>query len=157
MSLASLVSVLRSSVVSNDPTRKGEDASSRVVFGDNGRFVAYAVHTRFDAVSWFVEDTESVDEYGFFAVIRQESTIEEALHGLPCNLVTKYQRFGCWGRFALTVEDDHLTMYDSNVCDKKGHALPVMSFLSGVGSGQAKKVGLARTEDWEREFANDIS
>jgi hypothetical protein len=142
----------RLNVEQNNPARKGEDASSRLSLGENGRFVAYAVHTRFDDVSWFVEDTETLDEDGCFAVIRQESTLDAALHGLPARLIPKTQRFGCWGRFALTVEDAHLCLYDAHVCDASGHALPVMSFLPGVGSGQARQIGMARTEQWEEDF-----
>jgi len=152
MSYFSLFSAVAATVVSNDPARKGEDASSRVAFGENGRFVAYAVHTRFDAVQWFVEDTTVIDSYGFFQVIRQESTLEAALSGLPDGLVGCYERFGNFGRFALTVENDHLCVYDAYVCDDKGHAMPVFSCLQGVCGESAKKMALARIMPHEAEM-----
>jgi len=64
----------------NNPKQAGELASSKVTFG---RYAVYAVHTRFDNVSWFVADAESVDEVtGGSAIIRQESSFETAVAGL---------------------------------------------------------------------------
>lgn len=74
----------------NDPARKGQQASKRVTFGQFARYCIYAVHTRFDAVQWFVQDAHGVDEitHGVDeithgpAIIRQEDSKEAALRGL---------------------------------------------------------------------------
>jgi hypothetical protein len=71
----------------NDPTRAGQDASKRQYFGEFGRYAVFAVHTRFDAVCWFVTDAESIADAQvrageFPAVIRQEATREAAMAGL---------------------------------------------------------------------------
>ena len=62
----------------NDPTRKGELASVKVLFGSHSRYSFYAVHTRFRAVQWFIDDAEAFDAYGRCpAVIRQYDTFGE--------------------------------------------------------------------------------
>lgn len=67
----------------NDPARKGQQASKRVTFGQFARYCIYAVHTRFDAVQWFVQDAHGVDEITHGpAIIRQEDSKEAALRGL---------------------------------------------------------------------------
>jgi len=61
----------------NNPERKGERASSVVTFGDLSRYAVFAVHTRFEAVTWFVTDAEAEDEEtGAPKVIRQGDTFE---------------------------------------------------------------------------------
>lgn len=67
----------------NDPARAGQLASRRFTFGPFSRFAVAAVHTRFDAVSFFVFDAELVDELtGGPAVIRQADSLELAKVGL---------------------------------------------------------------------------
>ena len=66
----------------NDPRRPGQRASVSLTFGEFGRYMLYAVHTRFDAVSWFVQDAETPDAEGYATVIRQEPTPELAVAGL---------------------------------------------------------------------------
>jgi hypothetical protein len=67
----------------NDPTRKGELAARKHLFGDCSRYAVAPVHTRFDAVQWFVWDAElTCPETGLPEVIRQEETLAEALHGI---------------------------------------------------------------------------
>ena len=67
----------------NDPARKGELASRKVLFGDHHRYALFAVHTRFDELSWFVTDAEIIDNVtGKPAVIRQEDSPWMALDGL---------------------------------------------------------------------------
>lgn len=74
---ASLVSV------PNNSKLAGQLASTWVLFGESSRFKLAAIHTRFDAVSWFVWDADRIDEVtGCPAVIRQEPTIEAAIQGL---------------------------------------------------------------------------
>ena len=68
--------------MTNDARRAGQVAGGEEVFGEFSRFKVFAVHTRFDAVQWFVTDAEKVDDAGLPAVIRQESTREAALLGL---------------------------------------------------------------------------
>ena len=79
----------------NNPKMAGKLASSKVTFGD-GRYTVAAVHTRFDALSWFVWDSEKQDEvltwlegdldsdkkFSSDGIIRQAPTMEEAVAGL---------------------------------------------------------------------------
>jgi hypothetical protein len=74
-------------VEANDPTRAGQDASKRQYFGEFNRYSVFAVHTRFDAVQWFVTDAETITDAQVRAgqlpaVIRQETTREAAMAGL---------------------------------------------------------------------------
>lgn len=67
----------------NNPKRAGERASSLKFFGDRGRYAVAAIHTRFDAVEWFVWDAEHPNAtMNRSEVIRQEPTLEQALAGL---------------------------------------------------------------------------
>lgn len=69
----------------NNPNRAGENASfgQKLLFGPFSRYAVYAVHTRFDAVQWFVEDAEQEDENtGGPAVIRQADSFFGAIEGL---------------------------------------------------------------------------
>jgi hypothetical protein len=66
----------------NDPSRKGECAAKKRLFGDCSRYAVAPVHTRFDAVEWFVWDAEHpwIGEYGP-EVIRQAASFEDAMAG----------------------------------------------------------------------------
>ena len=65
---------------SNDPSRKGELAARKQLFGDCSRYAVAPVHTRFDAVQWFVWDAEiTCADTGLPEVIRQAETLAEAL------------------------------------------------------------------------------
>lgn len=66
----------------NDPQRAGQRASESLIFGDFSRYKLYAVHSRFNRVSWFVEDAEKPDDFGQPTVIRQEESPESAVEGL---------------------------------------------------------------------------
>ena len=66
----------------NNPDLKGSPAAKKVLFGDCSRYAVAPVHTRFDAVQWFVWDAETYDPAGIPAVIRQEDTLEAAIAGL---------------------------------------------------------------------------
>jgi hypothetical protein len=67
----------------NDPTRKGQLAASKRLFGDYRRYAVAPIHTRFDALEWFVWDAMSWEPDGTNpAVIRQASSEEEAVEGL---------------------------------------------------------------------------
>lgn len=68
--------------VANNPNVKGSLATPKERFGDHGRFAVAAVHTRFDAVEWFVWDAEETDDLGLATVIRQAATREAAVAGL---------------------------------------------------------------------------
>lgn len=72
----------------NDPSKHGQLAAKRVLFGDFSRYSIAPVHTRFDRVMWFVWDAEtvSVDGTGLPEVIRQAWTREEALRGLESEI-----------------------------------------------------------------------
>ena len=64
----------------NDPDRAGARASRLRKFGHHGRFAVYAVHTRGDAVQWFVQDAETPDPLtGLASVIGQYDDQEQAL------------------------------------------------------------------------------
>jgi len=66
----------------NNPARAGCLASRPFNHGPFGRYRIAAVHTRFDAVEWFVWDAETPDEDGYATVVRQEPTKEAALASL---------------------------------------------------------------------------
>lgn len=69
--------------LANDPTRAGQLAARKKLFGDACRYAIAPVHTRFDAIEWFVWDAELPDPLtGFPSVIRQAPTIERALDQL---------------------------------------------------------------------------
>jgi hypothetical protein len=71
------------SVPANNPSLKGSLAARKQFFGDNGRYAVAPVHTRFDAVEWFVWDAEHpLSNLSRAEVIRQADTLEEALRGL---------------------------------------------------------------------------
>lgn len=70
------------SAIINDPTRKGQLAGPTELFGDFHRYLLCPVHTRFDAIAWFVYDAEVTDEVGCPAIIRIEDTREDAMAGL---------------------------------------------------------------------------
>jgi len=67
----------------NDPTRKGQLAAPKRLFGEYHRYAVAPVHTRFGAVEWIVWDAHTWDAHGVNpAVIRQASTEAEAVAGL---------------------------------------------------------------------------
>lgn len=66
----------------NDKKKAGKLARPKITFGPHGRYAIAPVHTRFDAVQWFVWDAERPDEDGRASVIRQEDTEEKARMGL---------------------------------------------------------------------------
>lgn len=68
--------------VNNNPSLAGGFASEKLFFGEHKRYAVYAVHTRFDAVSWFVADAETPDEFGLASLVRQEPSLELAVDGL---------------------------------------------------------------------------
>ena len=68
--------------LNNNPNLAGCHASNAETFGEFGRYQVYAVHTRFDAVSWFVADAEITDALGYAEIIRQEPSYELAVAGL---------------------------------------------------------------------------
>ena len=65
----------------NEPAKAGQLAARKRLFGDCSRYAVAPVHTRFDAVQWFVWDAEQMDD-GLPSVIRQADTLESALVGL---------------------------------------------------------------------------
>jgi hypothetical protein len=71
----------------NDVTRKGQLAARKQLFGDCSRYAVAPVHTRFDAVQWFVWDAEiTCADTGLPEVIRQAETLAEALQGIDAAL-----------------------------------------------------------------------
>ena len=69
-------------MVANDVTKSGRLAGKKVTFGEFSRYAVAPVHTRFGAVSWFVWDSEAIDDItGCPLVIRQAETKDQALQG----------------------------------------------------------------------------
>jgi hypothetical protein len=67
----------------NDVTRKGQLAAPKQLFGDCSRYAVAPVHSRFDAIQWFVWDAETnCPDTGLPEVIRIEPTLSQALQGL---------------------------------------------------------------------------
>lgn len=66
----------------NHPKHAGRVASGYLTFGRHSRYSVMSIHTRFDAIEWFVKDSEKPDEYGMSSVIRQCPTLTEAIAGL---------------------------------------------------------------------------
>lgn len=79
---ASSIAAAIGAIAANDPSHKGERASRKVLFGEFNRYAVAALHTRFDAVTFFVWDAHLDDGTGRPEVIRQEDTLEAALAGL---------------------------------------------------------------------------
>jgi hypothetical protein len=74
------------SAPANNPLDAGSQASDKTFFGEFDRYALFAVHTRFDAVQWFVADAELPDPVtGKPSIIRQAATPEEAVAGLRFN------------------------------------------------------------------------
>ena len=72
-----------SSVPSNNPMLRGSLAAPKQFFGEFRRYAVAPVHTRFDAVEWFVWDAEHpLSTMQRAEVIRQAATLDEALRGL---------------------------------------------------------------------------
>lgn len=66
----------------NDPSKRGELAAPKVLFAGS-RYAVAPIHSRFDAIEWFVWDAEQVDEVTDGpAVIRQAPSLSQALVGL---------------------------------------------------------------------------
>ena len=66
----------------NNPALRGQPAARKVLFGGNSRYAVAPVHTRFDALQFFVWDAETDDGTGCPQVIRQGDTLAEVLNGL---------------------------------------------------------------------------
>lgn len=72
-----------SKALANNPALKGEPAARKQFFGPSRRYAVAPVHTRFDALEWFVWDAEhELSDMSHAEVIRQAATLEEALMGL---------------------------------------------------------------------------
>jgi hypothetical protein len=76
-------------MIINDPSRAGQLATAKEIFGEFSQYAVYAVHTRslvkmpwdVDRVQWFVVDVERCDEFGLPLVIRQGTTRDEVMRG----------------------------------------------------------------------------
>lgn len=64
----------------NNSRRAGQPASAKLLFGEFSRFAVFAVHTRFDAVEWFVTDAETVDPVtNMHAIVAQDNDPSKAI------------------------------------------------------------------------------
>jgi hypothetical protein len=70
---------MNTQTIVNDARRAGQEASKGTLHGDYNRYKVVAIHTRFDAVTWFVLDALRVDEQGLPAVVGQCDTKESAV------------------------------------------------------------------------------
>lgn len=69
--------------MTNNPKLAGQLAAKKELFGGHSRYAIAPIHTRFDAVEWFVWDAEQIDPATNKPdVIRQAPTKTEALAGL---------------------------------------------------------------------------
>ena len=76
--------------ITNDPSKAGQLADAKHVFGPRNRYAIAPVHSRFDSVGWFVWDAEKPDlqaerdpVMGYLpSVIRICNTREQAMAGL---------------------------------------------------------------------------
>jgi hypothetical protein len=73
--------------LSNDPRKAGQLAARKRLLGATGeagsRYAVAPVHTRFDAVEWFVWAADVTDPVtGLAEVIRQAASEAEAIAGL---------------------------------------------------------------------------
>lgn len=72
-----------SASLKNDPAKAGQPAAKKQFFGDHRRYAVWPIHTRFDAVEWFVADAEHpLSDTSHAEIIRQEPTMEKAMEGL---------------------------------------------------------------------------
>lgn len=66
--------------IQNDIAKAGQIAKRKALFGDCSRYAVAPVHTRFDAVQWFVWDADNMDALtGKPSVIRQEDSLEAVM------------------------------------------------------------------------------
>lgn len=69
--------------IQNDPSKRGQPAARKIIFGELSRYAIAPIYTRFGDVVWFVWDAEkSLDDTHMADVIRQESSFEKAVEGL---------------------------------------------------------------------------
>jgi len=67
----------------NNPELAGQLAGRKEFFGPNSRFAVAPVHTRFEAIEWFVWDSEQIDDVtNGPKVIRQVATRALAIEGI---------------------------------------------------------------------------
>lgn len=72
-----------SKLPANNPSLKGQPAARKQFFGPRSRYAVAPMHTRFDALEWFVWDAEhNLSDMSRAEVVRQAATLEEALSGL---------------------------------------------------------------------------
>jgi hypothetical protein len=70
-------------IPANNPALKGQPAAKKQFFGDCSRYAVWPVHTRFEAIQWFVADAEHpLSDMSHAEIVRQAETLEAALEGL---------------------------------------------------------------------------
>lgn len=66
--------------LTNDPSKAGQLAAPKRTFGPSRRYAVAPVHTRFDAIEWFVWDANRyADRAGNPDVTAQEATLDLAV------------------------------------------------------------------------------
>ena len=66
-------------LIKNNPEKRGQLAAKKKLFGEHSRYAVAPIHTRFDAVEWFVWDAEIINSDGLPEIIRQAATEQEAI------------------------------------------------------------------------------
>ena len=66
--------------IQNEAAKAGQNAAGPIFFGANFEIEVVPVHTRFEAVSWFVIDRTDVDEFDMPPVIGQFAEKADAIH-----------------------------------------------------------------------------
>lgn len=71
-------------IEANDPSRRGQLAGMKIIFGASKRYAIAPVHTRFSTISWFVWDAEiyDMDYPDEPETIRIEENLPDAFVGL---------------------------------------------------------------------------
>lgn len=64
----------------NEPSKAGRMAAEPMLFGANMQVQVFPVHTRFEAVQWFVADLSQVDEFDMPPVVGQFASKADAIH-----------------------------------------------------------------------------
>jgi hypothetical protein len=71
--------MIRLTAEPNNPALRGHRASRVLRFGPCSRYEVFAVHTRHDAVEWWVADTNITYGDGRPMIIRQEPCFDQAI------------------------------------------------------------------------------
>jgi hypothetical protein len=69
-------------MIINNPNLAGQQAG-KAEFYNLSRFKLYPIHTRFNAIQWFIADAEIEDDIGHPAIVGQYDDKTEAIASIP--------------------------------------------------------------------------